>query len=193
MGRPALLLMDLINDVVHPEGKYAHDGYAEQVSRRGVLSRAAVAADRARAAGIPVVHVTVGFSPGYPEWHARSKVFAPCRDEERLLLGGWGTQVHDAVRPREGEVTVTKHRLSPFHGTGLDVLLRAQGIDRLMLAGVSTDLVVMSTARDGHDRDYGVEVLEDATATASEELHRAAVTLLARTATVTTVDEALPR
>ncbi|MFD0884796.1 cysteine hydrolase family protein [Streptosporangium algeriense] len=191
MGRPALLLMDLINDVVHPEGKYAHDGYAEQVARRGVLERAAEAADRARRADIPVVYVTVGFSAGYPEWPARSKVFAPCRDEERLLLGGWGTEVHEAVRPREGEVTVAKHRLSPFHGTALDMLLRCQDVDRLLLAGVSTDLVVMSTAREAHDRDYTVEILEDATATCNEELHRAAVTLLGRTALVSSVDESL--
>ncbi|MFC5719735.1 cysteine hydrolase family protein [Streptomyces gamaensis] len=193
MGRPGLLIMDLINDVVHPDGTYAREGYADQVARRGVLRNAARAADLARGAGIPVVHVTVGFSAGYPEWPASSSVFAPCRDEGRLLLGAWGTQQHETVRPKEGEVLVSKHRLSPFHGTSLDLLLRAQDIDTVLLAGVSTDLVVMSAAREAHDRDYRVQVLEDATASRTDELHDAAVMLLARTATVTTVDQAFGR
>ncbi|MDO0924680.1 isochorismatase family cysteine hydrolase [Streptomyces sp. TG1A-8] len=193
MGRPALILMDLINDVVHPDGSYAKEGYAEQVASRGVLERAATAADLAREQDIPVIHVTVGFSPGYPDWPADSPVFAPCRYEKRLQLGTWGTEQHERVRPRSDEVLLAKHRLSPFHGTALDLLLRSQGVDRLLLGGVSTDLVVMSAARDAHDRDYRVEVLEDATAAANPELHRAAVTLLGRTATVTSVAQALSR
>ncbi|MEY9488018.1 nicotinamidase-related amidase [Streptomyces calvus] len=191
MGRPALILMDLINDVVHPDGSYAKEGYAEQVASRGVLERAATAADLARERDIPVIHVTVGFSSGYPEWPADSPVFAPCRDEKRLQLGTWGTEHHERVRPRPGELLIAKHRLSPFHGTPLDVVLRARGVDRLLLGGVSTDLVVMSAAREAHDRDYRVEVLEDATAAADAALHRAAVTLLARTAKVTGVAQAL--
>ncbi|MFG7942431.1 cysteine hydrolase family protein [Streptomyces cacaoi] len=193
MGRPAVILMDLINDVVHPDGSYAKEGYAEQVAARGVLERAAAAAGLARERNIPLVHVTVGFSAGYPEWPAHSPVFAPCRDEKRLQLGTWGTEQHETVRPHPGEVLIAKHRLSPFHGTALDVLLRSQGVDRLLLCGVSTDLVVLSAAREAHDRDYRVEVLEDAVAAADPALHRAAVDLLARTATVTSVDQALSR
>ncbi|WP_370126405.1 cysteine hydrolase family protein [Streptacidiphilus sp. EB103A] len=183
--------MDLINDVVHPDGSYAREGYAEQVGSRGVLEQAAAAADLARSQGIAVIHVTVGFSTGYPEWPAGSPVFAPCRDEKRLQLGEWGTQHHEQVRPLPGEVVLAKHRLSPFHGTALDMILRTQGVDRLLLGGVSSDLVVMSAAREAHDRDYRVEILEDATAAANQELHRAALTLLARTATLTSVDQAL--
>jgi nicotinamidase-related amidase len=82
--------------------------------------------------------------------------------------------------------------VSPFHGTNLDLLLRTLEVDTLLLTGVTTDLVVLSTARDGHDRDYEIVVLEDATATANDELHQAALAVIARTATVTTVDEALP-
>lgn len=190
--RSALLIMDLINEIVHPDGKYASDGYLEQVQCRGVLGRAAEAIARARKAGIPVIYVVVGFTPGYPEWPAGSPIFREARDDQRLTLSTWATQVHDALKPIDGDQIVVKHRVSPFYGTNLDLLLRNQDIDTLLLTGVTTDLVVLSAARDGHDRDYRVEVLADATATADDELHDAALTLLARTATVTTVEQALP-
>ncbi|MBP2705510.1 cysteine hydrolase [Microbispora sp. RL4-1S] len=190
--RPALLVMDLINDVVHPEGKFADHGYAEQVARRGVLENAATAIQHARSADIPVIYVVVGFSPTFVECPADSMIFADAPRERKLILGTWGTQVHDAVKPQDSEVVIAKRRLSPFYGTELDLLLRTQRIDTLLLSGVSTDLVVMSTVREGHDRDYRVRVLEDATAAADERLHEAAITLIRRTAEVTSVRRALP-
>ncbi|HET6858783.1 MAG TPA: isochorismatase family cysteine hydrolase [Streptomyces sp.] len=190
--RPALLVLDLINALVHPDGKYAADGYGEQVARRGVLERAATAIARARAAGVPVIYVVVGFSPGYADWPASSELFASARDGDRVLLGTWGTQVHDALKPAADEPVVEKRRISPFFGTHLDVLLRNLGVNTLLLTGVTTDLVVLSTARDGHDRDYRIEVLEDATATDSQETHDAALKVIARTAAVSTVEQALP-
>ncbi|MCA6093730.1 cysteine hydrolase [Streptomyces sp. SCA3-4] len=189
--RPALLVMDLINEIVHPDGKYAQEGYLEQVERRQVLERAAEAIALARAGGVPVVYVVVGFSPGYPEWPATSPVFREAREDGRIVLGTWATEVHASLAPVPGEPVVAKHRLSPFHGTELDRVLRARNVNTLLLTGVTTDLVVLSTAREGHDRDYCVEVLEDATATADDALHAAALTVLARTATITTVREAL--
>ncbi|WP_371493600.1 cysteine hydrolase [Kitasatospora sp. NBC_00374] len=190
--RPALLVMDLINEIVHPDGKYAAEGYLEQITRRGVLERTAVAIGRARAAGIPVIYVVVGFSAGFADWPEGSPVFDSARADERLVLGTWATRVHEAIRPADGEAVVAKRRVSPFHGTHLEVLLRGLRVDTLLLAGVTTDLVVLSAAREGHDRDYRVEVLEDATATSDQELHEAALKVLARTATITSVDRALP-
>ncbi|MFD3546485.1 isochorismatase family cysteine hydrolase [Streptomyces sp. NPDC058655] len=190
--RPALLVLDLINELVHPDGKYAEDGFCRAVAERGVLERAATAIERARLAGIPVIYVVVGFSPGYTDWPASSELFASARDGDRVVLGTWGTQVHDALKPAEGEPIVEKRRVSPFYGTHLDVLLRNLDVNTLLLTGVTTDLVILSTARDGHDRDYHVEVLEDATATDTREAHEAALALIARTATVSSVDQALP-
>lgn len=189
--RPALLVLDLINDVVHPDGRFASHGYAEQVARRGVLERAAVAVHRARAADIPVIYVVVGFSPDYAECPPGSPIFGKSAEERQITLGTWGTQVHDAVKPEDGEPIVVKHRISPFHGTSLDLRLRSRRIDTLLVTGVSTDLVVLATARDGHDRDYRVRVLADATAAANAELHDAALTVIARTAEVTTVRQGM--
>lgn len=190
--RPALLVLDLINEIVHPDGKYAADGYGAQARERDVLVRAADAIRRARAADIPVIYVVVGFSPGYPEWPAGSPVFEKAKDGGRLVLGSWATQVHDTLAPLPGEPVVVKHRISPFHGTNLEVLLRTAGIDTLLLTGVSTELVVLTTAQAAHDRDYRVRVLEDATLAGDAEIHEAALKILSRISTVTTVAEALP-
>ncbi|MFJ4875279.1 isochorismatase family cysteine hydrolase [Streptomyces sp. NPDC088745] len=190
--RPALLVLDLINELVHPDGKYAADGFCEQVAERGVLDRTAVAIDRARRDGVPVVYVVVGFSPGYADWPAGSELFAAARDGERVQLGTWGTRVHDALKPAVGEPVVEKRRVSPFFGTHLDLLLRNLGVNTLLLTGVTTDLVILSTAREGHDRDYQVEVLADAVAADSLERHETALGVIARTAAISSVDEALP-
>ncbi|MDX3799623.1 isochorismatase family cysteine hydrolase [Streptomyces sp. AK04-3B] len=190
--RPALLVLDLVNEIVHPDGRYAADGYGTQARERRVLDTAADAIRRARAADIPVIYVVVGFSPGHPEWPAESPVFEKAKDDGRLVLGTWATQMHDALAPRPGEPVVVKHRISAFHGTNLEVLLRTAGIDTLLLTGVSTELVVLGTAQAAHDRDYRVRVLEDATLAGDAEIHDAALKILARISTVTTVAEALP-
>jgi nicotinamidase-related amidase len=188
----ALLVLDLLNDIVHHDGQYAPHGYAEQVSNRGVLKQAATAIERARTAGIPVIYVVVGFSPDFSECPPGSPVFAEAREAGKLVMGTWATRIHDAVRPQDGDPIVLKRRISPFFGTELDLILRTRKVDTLLLTGVSTDLVILATARDGHDRDYQVEVLADATAAADLESHECALRLIARTATVSTVDEALP-
>lgn len=187
----ALLVLDMINDLVHPDGKRAGAGFVAQVAKRRVLATTATAIDRARDRGMPVIYVVIGFEPGQADFPAASPLF---RDpvETRPTLGSWGTQVHEDLRPESDESIVVKRRVSPFYGTHLDLLLRKRSIDRLLLTGVSTDLVVLSAARDAHDRDYRVEVLEDATASHAEKLHEAALLLLEHTAEVTTVDKALP-
>lgn len=188
----ALLILDMINDLVHPHGKKAGDGYADQVASRNVLPNAATAIDRARGRGTPVIYVVIGFSPGYADWPADSPLFRAPNDDAKPMLGTWGTRVHDDLCPAAGESVVVKRRVSPFYGTHLDLLLRRGNIKTLLLTGVATDLVVLSAARDAHDRDYRVEVLEDATATRNQVLHDAAMTVIGHTAAVTTVDKALP-
>jgi nicotinamidase-related amidase len=190
--RPALLVLDLINEIVHPEGRYASHGYAEQAERRGVLRNARTAIDRARAAGIPVIFVIVGFSPNYIEWPPGSPVFSEARDDGRIQLGTWGTQVHHQLTPLAGEPVIAKHRISPFYQTSLELLLRRLGVDTLMLTGVSTEFVVLSTALEAHDRDFDVVVLEDATTSSRDDLHAQALGLVARVARVSTVDAELP-
>ncbi|AND15793.1 cysteine hydrolase family protein [Rathayibacter tritici] len=186
-------MLDFINEIVHEDGKYGREGYADQVSAREVLENAAAGLARARELNIPVIHVVVGFSEGYPEWPSESPVFSGARADERLLLGSWGTRLHDRVANIRSEPVVVKHRISPFYGTALEVLLRSLAVKTLLLAGVATDMVVLAAAKDGHDRGFQVQVLEDATAADSDDMHNAAIRVIRRSASISTVSEALGR
>lgn len=80
------------------------------------------------------------------------------------------------MAPQEGDVTVTKRRVSAFTGSDLEVVLRAKGIQHLVLTGIATSGVVLSTLREASDKDYQLTVIEDCCADADEEVHRVLTT-----------------
>ncbi len=190
--KQALLVLDMMNEIVRADGAWAEMGYGygPQAEERDVVPKTVRAVEKARAAGIPVIYVTVGFSASYAEWPSDSPVFTEEGKQAGLLqLGTWGQEIQEALAPRENEVLVTKKRVSPFYATFLEVLLRTQGTEELLLCGVATDHVVMATARDGHDRDFRIKVLEDCCAAASQERHEAAIVVLDGVAEITTSTE----
>ena len=81
------------------------------------------------------------------------------------------TAVHERLAPRDGDIVVRKVRVGAFSTTDLDAQLRERGIDTLVLAGISTSGVVLSTVRDGADRDYRIIVLSDASADPEPDVH----------------------
>jgi len=98
--------------------------------------------------------------------------------------------VHAALTPGPGEPVIVKRRVSAFTGSDLDVLLRGAGADTLILAGLSTSGVVLSTVRQAADLDYRLTVLADACADRDEEVHRVLTEkVFPRQALVTTTDE----
>jgi nicotinamidase-related amidase len=88
-----------------------------------------------------------------------------------LVVGSEGAAIHPAAAAREGEPIVVKHRISPFVGTDLEMLLHANGIDTLVLAGVHTSGVVLSTVRQAVDLDYRLIVVRDCCADPDVEVH----------------------
>ena len=82
------------------------------------------------------------------------------------------TAVHERVAPQNGDIVVRKVRVGAFSTTDLDSQLRARGVDTLILAGISTSGVVLSTVRDASDRDYRVLVVADATADRESDVHQ---------------------
>ena len=110
----------------------------------------------ARDAGMMVIHVVVAFRPGHPEVSPRNPLFSALKANGMAVAGSEGAAIHPAAAAREGEPIVVKHRISPFVGTDLETLLRANGIDTLVLAGVHTSGVVLSTVR--QRRRFGLSV-----------------------------------
>jgi len=126
----------------------------------------------ARGAGIPVIFVRVAFRDGYPEVSRRNKAFSAISSRGGMTLSDTSSYIHDSVTPRSDEPVVRKLRVSAFAGSDLEVLLRAGGIDTLVLSGIATSGVVLSTVREAADRDYGLIVLSDACLDADPEVHR---------------------
>ncbi len=137
MTSTALLIMDVQQGIVE---RFAGDD-------GGYLGRLAAAIAAARAADVMVGYVTIAFRPGYPEVSDRNKSFAAIAGTGRFTDGDPGTAIPDAVAPVQGEAVVTKRRVSAFSGSDLAVLLRARRIDHLVLAGIATSGVVLSTLR----------------------------------------------
>jgi nicotinamidase-related amidase len=167
-SRTALLVMDY------------QPGIIERIEDSAALvGRAQTAIAAARAAGATVGYVRVAFTDedfaampdGAPMARVKARGAAMHADAPE-------TQVDERVAPAEGDIVVRKTRVGPFLTTDLDQQLRARGVDTLLLAGISTSGVVLSAARDAHDRDYRVYVLADATADPLPEVHEALIELI---------------
>ena len=179
-----LLILDMQNDLTHADGPNGKGPLGQQVQNRDVIARAASLIDAARAAGILVGFVRIGFSENYIECPPNSPVFSGAPKAGLFKLGTWGTEIHPDLPVRPGDVHVVKHRVSPFYSTTLEAQLRAQRVQRIFCCGVSTQAVVQVTVRDAHDRDYGVVVFEDACAAHSAEEHAASINSLRRFADI---------
>jgi nicotinamidase-related amidase len=176
---PVLLVMDFQNGIV------------ERITDPPVLAAADSAVQAARTHGIPVMFVRVAFRPGYPETAEANKSFgAISQAGDAYTEDHPATQVHEALKPLPDEPVVVKRRVSAFSGSDLDVLLRAAKADTLVLAGIATSGVVLSTLRQAADLDYRLTVLSDACADSDPEVHRVLMEkVFPRQALVTGTDE----
>jgi nicotinamidase-related amidase len=134
------------------------------------IERAAAALDIARSAGMRVGYVRVAFEAAdvaaVPPTNANFAAAAAS-----LPADAPHTQVHERLAPRAGDIVVRKTRVGAFSTTDLDAQLRKAGVDTILLAGISTSGVVLSTVRDGADRDYRIVVLADGCADFDAEVH----------------------
>jgi nicotinamidase-related amidase len=173
--------MDVQNGIVD---RYAGDGEPE------MLGRLARAIDAARGAGVPVIYVRVAFRESFPEVSQRNRSFSALSEGGGFTLDDDSTQIHAAVAPRPGEPVVVKKRVGAFTGSDLDVLLRGLEVDTLVLTGIATSGVVLSTVRRAADLDFALLVLADGCLDGDEEVHRVLTEkVFPRQAEVTTVDE----
>ncbi|HEV9036060.1 MAG TPA: isochorismatase family cysteine hydrolase [Puia sp.] len=157
----ALLVMDIQTMTMQRLG----DGAETPIA---AINRAIAAA---RAAGIPVIYVVVGFRKGFPEIGPSNKSFSVIRQAGAIPGLEDPVIVDPAVKPQPGDIVVTKRRVSAFAGSDLEVILRARRIEHLVLSGFATSGVVLSTLREAADKDYRLSVLSDACADLDEEVH----------------------
>ena len=144
----------------------------------------------ARGNNIPVIFVVIGFRKGYPEANPNNKSYEMLKSGVMNLDSEEGYKVHSSIAIQSDDIVVIKKRVSAFSGSDLEVLLRAHGIKHLVLSGIATSGVVLSTLREAADKDYVLTVLSDCCADRDEEVHRVLTTkVFARQATVLSSDE----
>ena len=172
------LVVDVQNDFCAEGGWFDRHGNDLRLIHEAV-DRLAGFITVAREAGIPPIFVRaiydeIYLSPPMLERHARTGLgIDHCRS------GTWGAEFF-RVAPRQDELVITKHRYSAFMDTELNALLRAQRVENLILAGITSNVCVESTARDGYMLDYHIVFLSDGSATYQAEAHEATLANIRR-------------
>lgn len=126
----------------------------------------------ARNRNIPVIYITVNFRQGMPEISANNKAFSTIKTRMADIdMKEWAT-IHPELAPEKDDIVINKRRFSAFTGSDLEVVLRGLDIQHLVLTGVSTSGVILSTLREAADKDYQLTVIEDCCKDSDEEVHR---------------------
>jgi nicotinamidase-related amidase len=187
----ALILGDLQNDFLHPDGAYGRAGQRHP-SIAALPGRLAPLVGMARERGVLIVATLFTLVPGRggePIISPHLKSLRPFLQKGDFAPGGWGQQLIDALAP--ADVNVEKIAYSAFHASRLEWVLRKCGIEQLYCSGIVTNGGVASTVRDAHVREFEIVVLEDGCAAFSEPVHRAAIEGLRPVAAISTVAEAM--
>jgi nicotinamidase-related amidase len=153
----ALLIMDIQLGIVDQIGE----------NKKSFIKNIGSAIDAAHKSSIPVIFVVVGFRPGFPEVSDRNKLF-------NSIKGG---NSQGFINPKPvielmgDDILVMKRRVSAFSGSDLDTILRGKNINHLVLAGIATSGVVLSTVREAADKDYHITVIGDLCADSKKDVH----------------------
>ena len=190
----ALVIVDVQNDFVHPEGIYgrrAEDFWRECPPVPIMLERMPRLIEAAREAGCFIVFVRWF---GDPQYMSDSITEVLERDDiygEICMSGTFGAEFYGDIRPIDSprEVVVTKYRYSSFAGTDLDLILRSNGIKTVVVAGTVTGGCVESTARDVFSNDYYLVVAGDACADWNDRAQEASLAVMGRQGTVVQVED----
>lgn len=191
IARTALLIVDLQNDFLHPDGAYGRAGQgAPEIA--ALPERLKPLADRLRAAGGWIVSTQFTLVPakgGEPIVSPHLKTLRPFLKTGDFQPGGWGHRLVDTLAP--ADLVIEKIAYSAFYQTRLEWVLRKCGIERLIVGGIVTNGGVASTVRDAHVRDIDVTVLSDGCAAFSPAVHDTAIAALAPVARIATVAETI--
>lgn len=153
------------------------DFYADMMTtiphavERGVVEKTASLQEAARKAGIMVCYSATVFRPGYPEISERNKTFSQRKASGQPAVSDPLKIIHEAVRPIEGEVVAGKHRVNAMFGTDLEMSLRANNIETIVMLGYATSGVVLSTTRYAADADFRLIIVEDCCSDQDPDVH----------------------
>jgi ureidoacrylate peracid hydrolase len=187
----ALILGDLQNDFLHPDGAYARGGQTS-AAIAALPEELAPLARCARQSGVLIVATLFTLVPGRggdPIMSPHLKQLRPFLRRGDFAPGSWGQQLVDELAPPD--LAVEKVAYSAFYMSRFEWVLRKCGIEQLYVTGIVTNGGVASTVRDAHVREFHCTVIEDGCAAFSEDVHRAAIAGLRPVAGIMTIAEAM--
>jgi gluconolactonase len=194
-ARTALIIQDLQNDIIIEGGAFADSGAPAHATSQNVVENVKGLAAAARKAGTPVIHVHYIVEAGAPGLKLNAPLFQGVKEADALVRGSWGAAPVDGLEPQEGDFVVEKTRMNGFFATRLDSLLRALGVETIVISGAWTNMSIEHTARHGADAGYEIVVVSDGTSTVSDEWQNVglnyALTNVGRTATAAEVAQEL--
>ena len=172
----ALVLIEYQNEFTS-DGGVLHDAVAEVMDSTGMLSNTVTLVDKARAAGVTIMHAPITFAPGYGELTRHPYgILKGVVDGNAFVKGTWGAAIVDDLTPTEGDILIEgKRGLDTVASTNIEFILRSKGIETIILAGFLTNCCVESTMRSGYENGYRVITLTDCTAATSPAEHENAI------------------
>ncbi len=159
--KTALLVMDVQPGIID-----------RQENKEAYISSVKKTISLAHKNNILVIFVVVGFRPKFPEISINNKLFNAMKDTSTVSM----IDSHPVIEPEEGDILVVKHRISAFSGSDLGMILHSQDIKHIVLAGISTSGVVLSTLREAADKDFQITVLSDLCLDQDPEVHNVLMT-----------------
>jgi ureidoacrylate peracid hydrolase len=189
IGKSALIIVDMQNDFLHPDGYVGHRRRENPNSTldlpflMAAIPQVARLAEAFRQAGRPVIYLAHAVKPDYsdaqfPYW----RLGLPRGGNRTFVIeGSWGAQIVDDLKPRGGEHVVTKKGFDGFSNTPLDTILRRMGVSTCVVSGVVTSVCVSSTVRSAVEHNYRMILVGDATADRDRDTHGAELKTMART------------
>jgi ureidoacrylate peracid hydrolase len=186
----AVIVIDMQNDTVHPEGAFASTGAADHAASQHVIPNVLNILEAARASSTPVFFHRIVVYPG-DVGGSNAPIFRMLGPDS-FKLGTWGAQIVDELTPVEGEIVLDRNRMSIFNGTGIDYMLRNLAVTDLIIVGAWSNMAVEHSVRDAADHGYGVTIVSDATSSLSPQWQHAALNFaLQNIATVADADSVI--
>lgn len=188
MSKAAFLVLHFQNGVAHPDGVWGKNLYP-QVQKNGSVANTQRALAAARASGMMIIYVNIAWRPGFPELPENTcGLLAEAKEKNECLVGSWGADVIDELKPKEGEIIVINFGSDGFEGTDLDLILRANRINDIYVAGQCIEHVVATTIKRSVNMGYSATLLSDCTSGFTDQNYDAMVNILPLYATLITSD-----
>ena len=188
-SRTGLVIVDMQNDFLHPEGAYGRNGQ-NCAAISALPGRLVTVANAIRSAGGWIVSTQFTLVPdkeAKPFISSHLKKLRPFLGKGDFAPGSFGQALIEDLQP--ADLTIEKIAFSAFYQTRLEWILRKAGLETLVFAGIVTNGGVASTVRDAHVRDFQNIVLSDGCAAFSDEVHDATIKSLSTISQITTCNE----